>query len=1099
MRDLTLDIETYSSEDLGETGVHRYAESPDFEIQLLSYCFDDEEVRTVDPAMGDELPDELRAALTDPGVRKWAHNAAFERTCLAAWLGVPMPAEQWWDDMVLCAVCGLPMSLGEAGAALGMPEDKAKDRAGKALVRWFSQPYKATKKRPGGRHMPADYPEKWEQYREYNRQDVVAERAIHNMLRRWIPGKTEHRAWVVDQGINDRGIRVDLDLARNAVAFDARYKAQLTEQAIAVSGLENPNSVTQIKAWLLEQEGLAVPSLNKKVVADVVAQLQTDRARQFMDIRKELSKSSTAKYSAMVRSVCADEHVRGCFQFCGAGRTGRWAGRRVQLQNLAKNKMEDIGTCRELVRTGDYETLELLYGNVTGCLSELVRTALIPEEGQRFIVCDYSAIEARVLAWISGEEWALEEFRGAGQIYEATGAMMFHVPKETIAKGGCNHDKRQAAKTAVLACVAEGQLVLTDRGPVPIESVDTDDLLWDGAEWVRHEGVAFQGIQSTVLVNGVELTDDHKILTEKGMMACGNAAGLNWADVRLPDGPGTRCGAHEPLRAGIAEVALPVRMRKCEGNPGGSPDPNEEADQVLRMYVPGVGRGGSHEAWDDGHEAVQHLEPDAAAVRQPEGQELVSLRRAGHSRLRQVAGKFSELLRRHGPHMAAGTPDRTSGQLSGVLPGKLHLGHAVSAGAEQAEQYPGIDAPGGYDAGGTGRAGRAQIRDSAIQVLPEKAVAVRRGRRAVKTYDLINAGPRHRFCLVDHESGALRCVSNCGYGGGVNALKAFGADKMGMTEEDMVETVDLWRAANKGACKLWRELERAAIRSVVHGGTALSRTGNIRFDFEQGILWMTLPSGRRIAYFGARYGDSKWGGGRRALSYMGIDQDKHKWSRLETWGGKLTENCWAAGTPVLTGRGWVPIESVTSADRVWDGVEWVSTDGCARRDREEDLFELDGLLVTGDHKILTTRGWKNAKECDGLDRVSVQLYDAAVPAGPRLSVRPAARRAGHDTPVYDVVNCGPRRRYVVLGATGPIIAHNCVQATARDCLRDAMQALTDAGFQIRAHIHDEVVISEPRDGRTLDEVSAIMGRELPWAPGLPLRGDGYYCDYYIKD
>lgn len=656
MRDLTLDIETYSSEDLGETGVHRYAEAPDFEIQLLSYCFDDEEVRQVDLAMGDELPDELRAALTDPGVRKWAHNAAFERTCLAAWLGAPMPAEQWWDDMVLCAVCGLPMSLGEAGAALGMPEDKAKDRAGKALVRWFSQPYKATKKRPGGRHMPADYLEKWEQYREYNRQDVVAERTIHNMLRRWIPGKTEHRAWVVDQGINDRGIRVNLDLVRNAVAFDARYKAQLTEQAIAVSGLENPNSVTQIKAWLLEQEGLEVPSLNKKVVADVVAQLQTDRARQFMGIRKELSKSSTAKYSAMVRSICADDHVRGCFQFCGAGRTGRWAGRRVQLQNLAKNKMEDIGTCRELVRTGDYETLELLYGNVTGCLSELVRTALIPEEGHRFIVCDYSAIEARVLAWISGEEWALEEFRGAGQIYEATGAMMFHVPKETIAKGGCNHDKRQAAKTAVLAC---------------------------------------------------------------------------------------------------------------------------------------------------------------------------------------------------------------------------------------------------------------------------------------------------------------------GYGGGVNALLAFGADKMGMTNEDMVETVDLWRAANKGACKLWRELERAAIRSVVHGGTALSRTGNIRFDFEQGILWMTLPSGRRIAYFGARYGDSKWGKGRRALSYMGIDQDKHKWSRLETWGGKLTENL--------------------------------------------------------------------------------------------------------------------------------------VQATARDCLRDAMQALTDAGFQIRAHIHDEVVISEPRNGRTLEEVAAIMGRALPWAPGLPLRGDGYYCDYYIKD
>lgn len=556
--------------------------------------------------------------------------------------------------MILSAVCGLPLGLGEAGKALRLEADEAKDREGKALIRYFCSPCRPTKVNGGRtRNLPQHDTDKWERFIEYNRQDVVAERTIRKRLLRWEPDSLEHRFWCLDARINERGMRVDRELVHNAIAMDARYKAELTEQAVAISGLENPNSVAQIKQWLLEQEGIEVPSLNKKVVAEVVSQLNGERAKQFMALRTRLAKSSTKKYEAMERSACADAHIKGCFQFYGANRTGRFAGRLVQLQNLPQNHMEDLAVARSLVRDNDYETVRLLYDSVSDTLSELIRTALIPEPGHRFIVADFSAIEARVIAWIAGEQWRLDVFRNGGDIYCASASQMFHVP---VVKHGENGHLRQKGK--------------------------------------------------------------------------------------------------------IAELAL-------------------------------------------------------------------------------------------------------------------------------------------------------------------------------------------------------------GYGGGANALKAFGADKMGMTEEEMVNTVDLWREASPRVCALWRALERAAIRCVVHKTPQVSAIGGIRFEMECGILWMTLPSGRRIAYYGAEYGPSKFHRDRRALSYMGVDQKTKRWGRVETWGGKLAEN------------------------------------------------------VT--------------------------------------------------------------------------------QATARDCLRDTMLALEDAGYDIRAHVHDEVIISEPRDGRTVEDVSAIMGRELPWAPGLPLRGDGYACDFYMKD
>lgn len=653
-RTLSIDLETYSEIDIAKCGSFRYIDDESFEILLLGYAFDDEPVTVIDLTADEEVPADFLAALYDPEVTKTAWNCAFERFGLWKHFGRYCPPEQWSDTMILSAVCGLPLGLGEAGKALRLEADEAKDREGKALIRYFCSPCRPTKVNGGRtRNLPQHDTDKWALFIEYNRQDVVAERTIRKRLLRWEPDSLEHRFWCLDARINELGMRVDRELVHNAIAMDARYKAKLTKQAIAISGLENPNSVAQIKQWLLEQEGIEVPSLNKKVVAEVVSQLNGERAKQFMALRARLAKSSTKKYEAMERSACADAHIKGCFQFYGANRTGRFAGRLVQLQNLPQNHMEDLAVARSLVRDNDYETVRLLYDSVSDTLSELIRTALIPEPGHRFIVADFSAIEARVIAWIAGEQWRLDVFRNGGDIYCASASQMFHVP---VVKHGENGHLRQKGK--------------------------------------------------------------------------------------------------------IAELAL-------------------------------------------------------------------------------------------------------------------------------------------------------------------------------------------------------------GYGGGANALKAFGADKMGMTEEEMVNTVDLWREASPRVCALWRALERAAIRCVVHKTPQVSAIGSIRFEMECGILWMTLPSGRRIAYYGAEYGPSRFHRDRRALSYMGVDQKTKRWGRVETWGGKLAEN------------------------------------------------------VT--------------------------------------------------------------------------------QATARDCLRDTMLALEDAGYDIRAHVHDEVIISEPRDGRTVDDVSAIMGRELPWASGLPLRGDGYACDFYMKD
>ena len=444
-----LDLETYSSEPLPRCGVYRYCDAPDFEILLFSYAFDDAPIETIDLASGEELPKEVISALEDPGIIKAAYNAQFERVCLSRYLGHWLDPHQWRCTMVMAAYLTLPGRLADAAVALGTTEKKMEE--GKDLIRYFSVPCKPTKTNGGRtRNLPADAPEKWAVYKQYNAQDVETERAIRKALEKYPLPEREWAYYALDQQINDRGVRVDRLLVKQAMRVDQAFSEQAFQRAQELTGLENPGSVNQLKAWLADQN-MPMESLAKKLVQEkakdaggVVADL--------LNLRLELSKTSVKKYEAIARCLCRDGRVHDLLQFYGASRTGRWAGRLVQAQNLPQNHLPDLNLAREMVKTGDEQLIEILFGSVPNTLSELIRTAFIPKDGCRFIVADFSAIEARVLAWLANEEWVLDEFRGKGKIYEATASRMFHIPQETIVKGHPNYEYRQKGKQATLSC-----------------------------------------------------------------------------------------------------------------------------------------------------------------------------------------------------------------------------------------------------------------------------------------------------------------------------------------------------------------------------------------------------------------------------------------------------------------------------------------------------------------------------------------------------------------------------------------------------------------------------------------------------------------------
>ena len=444
-----MDVETFSSEPLPKCGVYRYSSSPDFEILLLSYAFDDEPVEIADLACGESIPKRVLEALEDPEVLKFGHHSAFERVCLSQYFGHWLDPHQWRCSMIMAAYLTLPARLADAAMALKLKEQKMEE--GKDLIRYFSVPCKPTKTNGGRmRNLPEHAPDKWALYKKYNKQDVETERAIVKALKQYPRPDHEWEWYAHDQLINDRGVRIDKSLVKSAIAVDSAFSARAYQKAQEITGLDNPGSVSQLKAWLADQDVL-MESLAKKLVQEKAA--ETDGiVSELLNLRLELSKTSVKKYEAMARSVCRDGRVRGTLQFYGANRTGRWSGRLVQLQNVPQNHLPDLDFAKEIVKNGDVDEIEMLYGSVPNTLSELIRTAFIPKDGCRFIVADFSAIEARVLAWLAGEEWVLDEFRGEGKIYEETASRMYHIPKDTIVKGHPNYEYRQKGKQAQLSC-----------------------------------------------------------------------------------------------------------------------------------------------------------------------------------------------------------------------------------------------------------------------------------------------------------------------------------------------------------------------------------------------------------------------------------------------------------------------------------------------------------------------------------------------------------------------------------------------------------------------------------------------------------------------
>ena len=479
MESLSIDLETYSDIDLKKCGVYKYAESPNFEILLFAYSVDNGPVQVIDLAQGEDIPTEILAALTDDTITKWAYNASFERICLSVWLrrnhpeyfqsysiledtvGDYLDPSAWKCSRIWGAYMGLPLSLEGIGAVLKLSDQKMKE--GKDLIKYFCVPCKATKVNGGRtRNLPSDAPDKWDVFKSYNKRDVEVELAIKEKLSKFPVPEFIWDEYHLDQEINDRGIGVDMQLVENAIDIDSKTKDYLMSRLVTLTGLENPNSVQQMKTWLSDY-GIETESLDKKAVKELLSDADK-KVSEVLECRQQLAKSSVKKYTAMQNMACDDNRARGCFMFYGANRSGRWAGRGIQLQNLPQNHMSDLEEARNLVRDGNFEALELLYDNVPGVLSELIRTAFVPKPGYKYIVADFSAIEARVLSFLAGEQWRIDVFKEGKDIYCASASQMFKVPVE---KHGVNSHLRQKGKIAELALGYGGSVgALTSMGAI---------------------------------------------------------------------------------------------------------------------------------------------------------------------------------------------------------------------------------------------------------------------------------------------------------------------------------------------------------------------------------------------------------------------------------------------------------------------------------------------------------------------------------------------------------------------------------------------------------------------------------------------------------
>ena len=880
---ISIDLETFSDVDISKGGVYRYAESDNFEILLFAYAVDGGEVVVVDMAQGEKIPENIINAITDRNITKWAFNSQFERICLSMYFkkhrpelmqGNYLEPEGWRCSMIWCAYMGLPMSLAGAGAVLGLEQQKLTE--GKELIRYFCIPCKPTKVNGGRiRNLPEHDTAKWENFVRYNKRDVEVEMAIQAKLSHFpVPENIWEEFWV-DQRINDRGIEVDMEFARNAIELDKNSREALMEEVRDLTGLENPNSVIQLKEWLHGQ-GLEFDSLDKKAVAAILP-TAPPVVQRVLRIRQKLAKSSVKKYQAMENTVCNDSRARGMFRFYGASRTGRWSGKSIQLQNLPQNHISDLAEARALVKAGSFEAVSMLYDDVPDTLSQLIRTAFVPKTGYKFVVADFSAIEARVLAYLANEQWVLDTFAAGKDIYCATASKMFHC---NVEKNGENGELRQKGKRATLSCgyggsvgaliamgalesgmeeselqplvdawrkanphivnfwwsvdgaakeavigktttsthgirfiyrsgmlfielpsgrrlayvkpkmgenrfggesityegtngttkkwerletfggklvencLAEGTLVLTDRGYIPIQMIKQSDLIWDGIEWVAHDGIAYQGIKTTVTVGSLHMTNNHKILTEKGWIECGKAEGFNWAEVRLPDR--FRAGGEQQKWESTLEMQVRMWKRGCLCG-----ERSKERNSLLWLQEKAIYRREEENSWNVKAPSLGCMAFNEAALHRFESSCLQKLWRAWHNCLSKMAGKFREFLGGYGTYLDQRIGFGQNRQRERIFTRELSMDNKENK-LQQQKNFKDFENKvlGDSPFCSCGNDG-TEANYFAVPAKPRVAdrITVFETGLSESVYDIRNCGPRHRFTVLDNDK--LRIVSNC--------------------------------------------------------------------------------------------------------------------------------------------------------------------------------------------------------------------------------------------------------------------------------------------------------------------------------------------------
>jgi hypothetical protein len=1261
MRILSIDIETFSDVDLGRCGMYRYADSPNFDILLFGYSIDGGSVKLIDICSVEELPQFIIDALIDDDVTKTAFNAQFERVCLMKYLSrllhrnIYLDPSSWSCTEVQASMLGLPLSLVAVGKVLKLDEQKMDE--GKALIRYFCTPCRATAANGGRtRNMPKDAPEKWELFKKYNIRDVQVEIAIREKLKKYPIPEKEQEFYILDQKINDRGLLVDMELVKQAVFCNKQFTVAATERAYELTGLENPNSVAQLKGWLKER-GVEVESLSKKAVTELIDETEGE-VEEALKLRLLMAKTSVKKYEAVERAVCLDGRVHGLFQFYGANRTGRWcltgdhevltsdgwmrldkwtggeiacwssttefisfqkaktlkfdyegkmyllesqrcsqlstpdhkmpywnkkgfwdvdvisslskkrfsipytgrritncslehkelrilimtqadghytrdgdlkfhfsktrkierckrllrgaeiiftihekknssvitiksrilplwlrtfrdktfkmwlldesadvildeleywdayrrgpnsiqytttnkqnadiiqalanlsgrsativkkvranknwndayivniwlnpggkneiknkpqiidykgkvycaetktgfflvrrngkvwitgnSGRLVQFQNLPQNHLKDLELARGLIKEGRFEDVELLFGNVPGVLSELIRTNFIPEEKHRFIVADFSAIEARVISWLAGEKWRLEVFVSHGKIYEAAASMMFHVPVESITKGS---PLRQKGKISELACIAEGELVLTDKGLVSIEDITLDHKLWDGEEWVTHGGVIYKGEKEVIEYEGLRATEDHLVWIQGqskpvlfGYAASSSSHLLQTGNGRqaIRVGQNNKFGKTVEREMESLLCSNPVcqmqehsvdKSRKFKSRYIKRMPKLLSTKTDTKMAGPKANRGKTKMS-ESKASRVPSLWRKRNRIQIPfniRGRHLDYKEcRKRESKFRDGSNRQQWALRKR--QYSICTKDCKSRQSKSYC--SINVESKVLALCKKCSNKEVIIR-------NDKRANYCRCRKSNNR--KEKKLETYRSQ--VRVYDILNAGRNNRFTV----SGKL--VHNCGYGGGVGALKSMGALEMGVKEHELQGLIDNWRSANTHIVKFWWDVDRSAVKAVKERSKI--STQGIIFTYKSGMLFVTLPSGRNLVYVKPRIALNKFG--REGLTYEGIGTAR-KWERIETYGPKIVENI--------------------------------------------------------------------------------------------------------------------------------------VQAVSRDLLAEAMLRLDEAGYKIVAHVHDEVICEVPIGEGSVEEMCAIMAESPKWVKGLPLKADGYECNFYMKD